>query len=349
MKPVVQRYVNSLYVKQEVARLNHGKSTSLSKENYVHIVNGVDYILHHSTDGHYETGIHNIEIILEECHKLYDAICAYELEAYNAALYDVLNHQIPNLFTQWKDRMNWQEMDENLDYPLVDGMALMRDMYGLQGVDLLHYYLKRLKKEMDFVVQFKSEMKVFVSCLDVYTKLSWNMYSLCLYAYIANQVLKNKKSILLTKTDVEEFYRRDVNIQKYFNEDYMKEYSDVLLDSFCLVYQKENEESMIQIQDVHNDFDFNSMVAYLQTLSLKEKIEYLLKENLGIHDFLDVLDTDVFVDKEYIAFFQILDIYTLAILYKYKSGKWEEYLEDYIASSPDFLDILSISQTLEME
>ena len=346
MQLKTQNRIHFNRIQAEVLRFTNGKSTSISKENYLRVVDFIHFIFEHGQS--YEEGVENIKRRMQECKDLYRSICSYGLEEYNAALYDVLKIQIPNIFQSWNERVCWCEMHENLDYPLVDGIPLLHDMYDLKGVDLVFYYLKRLKKEMDFVKKYKDELLEFVQCLDVYTQESWNMYSLVLYQSIANQVLKGKNTILLSKKDVEEFQNRNVDILCYFFDGYMKTYQDPLLNSFQLFYQKEYEESRIFVQDIHNDYNFNSMVEYLRTLSLEEKINYVLKENLGVHDLLDILNTDVFIETEYISFFKTLDMYSLALLYKYREEKWEGLIDSHISSLDTYEEILKVSDQIKI-
>lgn len=347
MQLETQNRIHFYLIQDEVLRFTHGKSTAVSKETYLRIVDLIYFILDHGQS--YEEGVENIKIRMQECKSLYRSICTYGLEVYNAALYDVLKIQIPNIFQSWNERVCWCEIHENLDYPLVDGIPLWHGMYDLKGVDLLLYYLRRLKKEMDFVAKYKDELSEFVQCLDMYTQESWNMYSLILYQSIVNQVLKDKNSILLFKKDVEEFQKRNVDISCYFFDEYMKTYQNILLNSFQQFYQKEYENSRIFIQDIHSDYNFNSMIEYLQTLSLQEKINYVLKENLGVHDLLDVLNTDVFIEKEYTSFFKTLDMYSLAVLYKYREKKWEGLLDSYISSLDTYEEILKVYDQIKIQ
>lgn len=309
MKLVRYDYENILcLVQQEVLAFNQEKSTSISKENYERIINMIHYINRHGST--YQNGIFNLLQMQNKCKIIYQRICHMDLQKYNEQLEDVLCRQLPRIFDTWKNRISWFEMDENLDYPLQDGLPLYHDMYGLQGVDLVLYYLERLKKELEFVYVYKEELDEFFECLDEYTKSFWNMYNLVSNQLYANKILKNRESILLSYRDYLVFQKRNVKQIQVF-------------------YQKEKKvKNIIQLTDSYSNIDFNRLLEYLKNLALDEKIKCILHDNLSIHDVLDLLDHGIFFEEEHIYFFKQLDLYTLAFLNKYCESEWGKYLEE---------------------
>lgn len=311
-------------IQQEVIDFNQGKSTSVSQEDYQRVINMIHYICKHGNS--YEDGIHEILRIQKECKEIYQRIYSMYLQKYNEQLEDVLCRQIPNIFASWKNRISWCETDENLDYPLNDGLPLYHDMYGLVGVDLVLYYLKRLEEELSFVALYKDELDEFVEYLDAYTKSSWNMYNLISNQLYANQILKNKKSILLSQEDYVIFQKRNTKQIPVF-------------------YQKRTKiNHLIQFQDSYSDIDFNSFFESLNNLTLDEKINCILHHSLSIHDVLDLLDHEVFYNDEYAYFFKQLDVYTLALLYRYCEEKCKKYFE----SLDNFEQIIELSNQVSL-
>lgn len=311
-------------IQEEVRSLNHGKSTSISKENYERIVKMIHYIYRHGNT--YQEGILNLLRMQKECKTIYQRICHMDLHKYNEQLEDVLCRQIPILFDSWKQRISWGEMDENLDYPLKDGLPLYHDMYGLQGIDLVLYYLKRLEKELQFVAIYKEELAEFVGYLDEYTKSSWNMYNLVVNQLYANQILKHKKSILLSYNDYLAFQKRNTK-------------------QILVFYRKESiSKNEIQFKDCYSNIDFNGFLENLKNLPLDEKIKHILQGDLSMHDVLDLLDHEIFYNEEYVYFFNQLDLYTLAFFYKYCESEWAEYFKEL----PDYERIIELSNQVSL-
>lgn len=59
------------------------------------------------------------------------------------------------------------------------------------------------------------------------------------------------------------------------------------------------------------------MLAYLNDQQdLKDKILILTKAQLNIYDLCDLLDNDIFYDREYLAFYQSLAMQEIALLLK---------------------------------
>ena len=147
-------------VKELVCRYNHNQSTSISLEDFKHILDTIDYILEHGET--FDEGIQSIQSDIKEIQRIYKSIQLLPIN--NEKYLNVLKKQIP-FFIQsvtGEDALfHYCDISVDLDYPLIDGIPLYHDMYHLRGTDLVLYYLKRLSEENHFCSLF-DDLETFI-------------------------------------------------------------------------------------------------------------------------------------------------------------------------------------------
>ena len=117
-------------VKELVCHYNHNQSTSISLEDFKHILDTIDYILEHGET--FDEGIQSIQSDIKEIQRIYKSIQLLPIN--NEKYLNVLKKQIP-FFIQsvtGKDALfHYCDISVDLDYPLID---------GIRGTDLVLYY-----------------------------------------------------------------------------------------------------------------------------------------------------------------------------------------------------------------
>ncbi|MFR5078302.1 MAG: DUF6179 domain-containing protein [[Clostridium] innocuum] len=82
-------------------------------------------------------------------------------ERYSSVLDEQIPHYLEQLST-YEGILYYSHTEEDLDYPLLDGIPLFHDMYHLHGMDLVLYYMERFALEHTFCEYFREELPEFI-------------------------------------------------------------------------------------------------------------------------------------------------------------------------------------------
>ena len=174
-------------VKELVCRYNHNQSTSISLEDFKHILDTIDYILEHGET--FDEGIQSIQSDIKEIQRIYKSIQLLPIN--NEKYLNVLKKQIP-FFIQsvtGEDALfHYCDISVDLDYPLIDGIPLYHDMYHLRGTDLVLYYLKRLSEENHFCSLF-DDLETFIEDYEKTIKTSVYDLQINFFELVVHQCL----------------------------------------------------------------------------------------------------------------------------------------------------------------
>lgn len=273
---------------------NEGNSTSLSADDYHHVIDTLDYVLKHGDT--IEEGIQNIKKDIHSIIEIYKSIDI--LPIHNEKYLDVLKNQIPffiHSITGEDALFHYCDMSVDLDYPLFDGIPLYHDMYHLTGTDLVLYYLKRLKQENDFCALF-TDLEAFIAQYEKSIKASIydmqiNFFELVLYQCIGYLSMYGKPGLLIyDHKDINNI--EDIVHALSFRNDYIRLFENDIIQSFDvkkLVYPEESHELVL----THTGGNYHQIVKQFND----HRDVKLLKE-LSIYDLIDFLGEDILSDDE---------------------------------------------------
>lgn len=153
-----------------VLLLNHKQSTSLSMADHKRILNTISYVVLQGLEEMEERSLQELEIdacfergllVLQDkeqqTRNLLNQLRRNRLPFCNERYNSVMDEQIPHYLEQlstYEGILYYSHTTEDLDYPLVDGIPLFHDMYHLDGMDLVLYYMERFALEHTFANTF---------------------------------------------------------------------------------------------------------------------------------------------------------------------------------------------------
>lgn len=291
---------------------NEGNSTSLSMDDYLHVIDTLDYVLKHGDT--IEEGIQNIKKDINHIIEIYKNIKI--LPIHNEKYLDVLKNQIPffiHSVTSHSALFHYCDISVDLDYPLFDGIPLYHDMYHLKGTDLVLYYLKRLKQENDFCALF-NDLEAFITQYEKSIKASVydmqiNFFELVSYQCIAHISIYKKPGLFL-------YDHKDINNVEdiiralSIRNDYIRLFEKNIIQSFDvnkLVYVEESHELIL----THTGGNYHLIIQKF----MKQRDVKLLKE-LSIYDLIDFLEEDILSDDECDYFIKYLSPLELTSIIK---------------------------------
>lgn len=162
-----------------VLLLNHKQSTSLSMADHKRILNTISYVVLQGLEEMEERSLQELEIdacfergllVLQnkeqQTRNLLNQLRRNRLPFCNERYNSVMDEQIPHYLEQlstYEGILYYSHTTEDLDYPLVDGIPLFHDMYHLDGMDLVLYYMERFALEHTFCEYFREELPVPLS------------------------------------------------------------------------------------------------------------------------------------------------------------------------------------------
>lgn len=294
-----QNYDPSI-IKELVYRCNHNQSSSISLEDFKHILDTIDYILEHGDT--LEEGIQSIQSDIKEIQRIYESIKI--LPIHNEKYLNVLEKQIP-FFIQsvtGEDALfHYCDISVDLDYPLIDGIPLYHDMYHLRGTDLILYYLKRLSEENYFCSLF-DDLDTFIESYEKTIKtsvydLQINFFELVVHQCIAHISIYHSPVLFIHDQKEVKDISSIVDSLNYSMIDLFKDRIIASFDTIPIIYPQDT----YQISFNHEGADFYEVL---------NKFEYsrdiTLLRQLSIYDLIDFLEQDILTEKEYITFFSHL-------------------------------------------
>ncbi|MCR0199782.1 DUF6179 domain-containing protein [[Clostridium] innocuum] len=86
-------------------------------------------------------------------------------ERYNSVMDEQIPHYLGQLST-YEGILYYSHTTEDLDYPLVDGIPLFHDMYHLDGMDLVLYYMDALHWSIPFANTFVKSCRNFSDAMN---------------------------------------------------------------------------------------------------------------------------------------------------------------------------------------
>ena len=206
-----------------VLLLNHKQSTSLSMADHKRILNTISYVVLQGLEEMEERSLQELEIdacfergllVLQnkeqQTRNLLNQLRRNRLPFCNERYNSVMDEQIPHYLEQlstYEGILYYSHTTEDLDYPLVDGIPLFHDMYHLDGMDLVLYYMERFALEHTFCEYFREELPEFLRRYELQKGvtveyLGLNLCELLWYQCFASLMLFQQPSLLLAEQDV---------------------------------------------------------------------------------------------------------------------------------------------------
>ncbi len=354
--------INTLY-RSQVRYFNHNTSSCISKNTYLRIWQTIDYLFCYGfairNENYLLLNEQNISFFFElgknqakqdclQITNLLTQIKQTQLPYYNDRYRSIIHEQIKMYCKQttgYLAHFYYCHHDDDLDYPLIDGLALYQNMYHKKGTQLVLEYTKRFLIENTICHLFQNEFAAFIamyeSCKGVSIEyLGLNILEVLLNQVIVNILLQHPISLFLKKEDVillqNKYKQTNVellikNSLAYFVQALSKEqasyiltHSDLFIRNFyqiinnhyeILIYErKENEENTITLTMSNNNQRYLQMLHEIDLLfSTQDKINYIKTEVDSVYDVIDLLQSNVFYDDEYQSYFANLAAQEIAI------------------------------------
>lgn len=295
-----EKNYNHSLIKELVSRYNHDQSTSISLEDFKHILDTIDYILEHGDT--LEEGIQSILSDIKEIQKIYENIEILPIN--NEKYLNVIEKQIP-FFIQsvtGEDALfHYCDISVDLDYPLIDGIPLYHNMYHLRGTDLVLYYLKRLSEENYFCSLF-DDLETFIDFYEKTIKtsvydLQINFFELVLHQCIAHISIYHSPGLIIH----DQRKVKDINsVIDSLNYPMINLFKERIIESFDTI-------PIIYPQDSYQiTFNYEGADFYEILDQFEHSRDITLLRELSIYDLIDLLEQDILTEQEYITFFSSL-------------------------------------------
>lgn len=351
--------------------LNHRASSVLTADDYVRVIDTINYMFLHGFDlkhanlsnlkdcsiqSYYDYGLSVIEEDINNIKELWKNLLDTELPFQNDRYISILHDQIPNYLKSidtYEAIIHYSYVEDDLDYPLVDGLPLFHDMYHLQGSDLIKYYLKRFHIEQTFCNIFHNDLNEFIFLYEEQKGVSiqflgLNLFEQLIYQVVAHFMLYQKAGIILQMTDItrlnhllqssslhcliDEAFFTLTNSLDTDTSSYILTFKNQIFSSFqrfineefeLFIYQKPvDKRNTLIINTTDLNDKFNEILNHTLNLSdVSSKISYLNSEKLSVCDIFDLLENGIFMEDEYFAYFSIFTANELAIMVKAMNGE----------------------------
>lgn len=309
-------------IKKLVSLYNHNQSTSISLDDFKHILDTIDYILEHGET--LEEGIQSIQSDIKEIQRIYESIKI--LPIHNEKYLNVLEKQIPFFIrsvTGEDALFHYCDISVDLDYPLIDGIPLYHDMYHLKGTDLVLYYLKRLSEENYFCSLF-DDLDTFIESYEKTIKtsvydLQINFFELVVHQCIAHISIYHSPGLIIH--DQKEV--KDISsIVDSFNYPMIDLFNERIIASFDTI-------PIIHPQDTHQiSFNHEGSDFYEILNQFEYSRDISLLRQLSIYDLIDFLEQDILTEKEYITFFSHLTAIEIVSILKLILPELDTFLHE---------------------
>lgn len=348
----------------QVKYYNHGVSTSISKKGFRRILKTINYIFIHgfrsttnkyqSLDTHgiqyfFDQGLSIVEQDIFSIKTLWEKTKHMKLPFHNDRYESIINEQIPNYLKTVQGYYAiyyYCFVEEDLDYPLIDGLPLYHNMYGLQGSDLVLCYTKRFFIENYFCAYFQTSLPDLIHQYEVLKGIDvqyigMNIFEVLLNQLLANQVLQRDINIFLQKDEIaiikqklEHISIHDIvesmlfSLTQIFSKeiiDYIRTYQKVFIHNLkqflehnfeLFVYETMLEDKKVILLNIAgNNYTFLTMLSDIQKLTnIQDKINYIRQTVVSVYDLIDLLESDIFYYDEYEQYFKQLSAEEIAII-----------------------------------
>ncbi|TQQ84803.1 hypothetical protein EXD82_05210 [Peptacetobacter hominis] len=374
---------------EKINQFNHGMSTSLSKDSFRKIEKSINYMFVKGfrcfPDGYKMLSTLNINYFikigeeeskkeLEEIISVYEKIEKISLNINNERYIDVIKNQIPKFISEAQEDNQYINMSickYDLDYPLVDGLPLYNNMYGLDGTELVLYYINSLFEEVKFLNYFRNCIDNIVKTYEYMNQISIEYISINFFELVINQLIAgalifNKPEIYLYTDDIKQLNKivRYENIYLklndsinticyYINDDGLKNYfnikKNIIVENFFKLSKERidfilnfdiiNEGNIIDIESFSIDSsNLRKIIELLRNINgSKEKIRFIKSQNLGMLDIIDILESYIFSEEEIRLYYNSLSDIEIASLLKIS------FSEDFVFNKSIELNDINIS------
>ena len=268
-------------------------------------------------------------------------------ERYNSVMDEQIPHYLEQLST-YEGILYYSHTTEDLDYPLMDGIPLFHDMYHLDGMDLVLYYMERFALEHTFCEYFREELPEFLRRYELQKGvtveyLGLNLCELLWYQCFASLLLFQQPSLLLAEQDVKRLRAllRHCSLQEAVGQvnhaiavrmgksvaDYLTLFEEQLQaqlqvfteDAYALLVYEEAVDDRFVI-DLTQGKDEETFLALLEEVEkytcLQDKIQYVRSQKISAYDLIDLLENAVFMNEEYDAYYEQMSLEEIAVLLK---------------------------------
>lgn len=347
-----------------VLLMKHKQSTSLSSSDHKHILNTISYVVLQGVeqterrsltmleiDTAFEQGLLVLQEKEQKVRNLLNQLRRNRLPFLNERYSSILDEQITHYLEQlssYEGILYYCHTKEDLDYPLLDGIPLFHDMYQLDGMNLVLYYLKRFVLEHTFCEYFRGELPEFIKRYErqrgvTVEFLGLNLCELLWYQCFASLMLFQRPTLLLSQQDVERLrallrhqsLKEAVHqVNQAVEKSMGKELADYLIlfepqlqaqlqtfiidDYALLVYEETmNEHFVMDLTQGREEEKFLELLEEVaQLMNPEDKIQYLRKHEISAYDLIDLLENDIFMNEEYAAYYTQLSLEEIAVLLK---------------------------------
>ena len=367
-----------------VLLLNHKQSTSLSMADHKRILNTISYVVLQGLEEMEERSLQELEIdacfergllVLQnkeqQTRNLLNQLRRNRLPFCNERYNSVMDEQIPHYLEQlstYEGILYYSHTTEDLDYPLVDGIPLFHDMYHLDGMDLVLYYMERFALEHTFCEYFREELPEFLRRYELQKGvtveyLGLNLCELLWYQCFASLMLFQQPSLLLAEQDVKRLRAllRHCSLQEAVGQvnhaiavrmgksvaDYLTLFEEQLQaqlqvfteDAYALLVYEEAVDDRFVI-DLTQGVDEETFLALLEEVEkyacLQDKIQHLRSQKISAYDLIDLLENAVFMNEEYDAYYEQMSLEEIAVLLKLLHPAGGNFHEAWKLDDADF-------------
>ncbi|MCC2844029.1 MULTISPECIES: DUF6179 domain-containing protein [Clostridium] len=373
---------------QELVRLiNHNQSTSLSSADHKRILNTISYVVLQGLEQRDALVLQELEIdagfergllVLQEkeqqtrnlLHQLRRNRLPFSNERYSSLLDEQIPHYLEQLNT-YEGILYYSHTEEDLDYPLLDGIPLFHDMYHLHGMDLVLYYMERFALEHTFCEYFREELPEFIRRYEqqkgvTVEYLGLNLCELLWYQCFASLTLFQQPSLLLAEQDVERLrallqHRSIKDAVHRVNQaleasmgtsvaDYLTLFEEQLqaqLQAFVdaehalLVYEEAVDDCFVlELTQGRDEETFLELLEEVEQYScLQDKIQYLRNREISAYDLISLLENAVFMNEEYDAYYEQLSLEETAVLLKLLHPAGGNFHEEWRLDNAELAEI----------
>ena len=346
-----QRYKLTLS-KQLVLLKTHKRSTALRKKEYQWILQSIDYIAAHGTgcqlDEQYETGLKKVEQLIQQSKQQIQTLRSHRLPILNERYISILNQQLPDFFQQYEPSFHAAYCKEDLDYPLLDGLALEHEMYHKQGIDLVCEYMRRYTIEETFLHTYQDEVITLMHYYELHHDIELSLLGCNLCEIVLQQALfscmLSLDSLLITA------HQATFLCEKLIQIEHIEDFVHIVFQRLLQPFSEEMQVYLYQFYDMfvlrlQNAIQNHTLqeliitpasarpVFYLQseacdpavfqtTLELlpmaanrKHALQILQQATFGISDYLDVFHMELLDEETLWMLFASFDAVALAALF----------------------------------
>lgn len=389
---------NSL-LQTRVREWNKGKSTSLSRTHFRFVQENLDYLLLHAVPTSYDITTCTLmdlytsgtQRCIQDCHKI--AIYVHEILHYPLPFpneyYQRIKKQLQEFIRHTKSERAYFYMSflkDDFDYPLLDGLPLFQEMYGLTGSDFVVSYVRRLRYEMRLVKDYRADLPTFYQALEEQwhhplSKIMFNLCEVLLLQLLALFCLKKTNTLILQEIDIQRLYSMREH-KELFMENLQQAFAQILHPypkamqayfypfapdfftrlltqdlSACLIHEHQ-QITKVQVQFPQSCLrnQFLNHLQHLASCSTQAKLSYLQKHISSPYDLIDLFSHGALQEEEFLAYLHQCPPLQICFLFHlmepelfsfYPNFTFQENLDDLVANEPWHAVLLQYVSSLQ--